>query len=66
MREYTVKTKKAGDCIAIILPKELLAAERIGADMLVKITIQKCQNQSLHKSEEECAIGPEDPWRLLE
>ncbi|MCW4028873.1 MAG: hypothetical protein NWE92_04410 [Candidatus Bathyarchaeota archaeon] len=58
MREYLVKTKKIGDALTIILPKELVQAEQIGGDMVLKITVQKFQRK---------VSSPEDdPWRLLE
>lgn len=65
MREYLVKTKKMGDCIAVVLPVELLQAEQIGADMLVKVTVQKCQKTGSDASKD-CSLGPDDPWKLLE
>lgn len=66
MQDYVVKTKKAGGQIIVELPKELLQAQQIGADMLVRITVQKCQKQSLGGSKKEDALGPDDPWKLLE
>lgn len=58
MREYLVKTKKIGDAITITLPRELVQAEQIGGDMVLKITVQKFQRK---------VSSPEDdPWRLLE
>ncbi len=41
MREYIVKTKKAGEAVIVELPKELLATEQIGAGMILKIKVQK-------------------------
>lgn len=64
MREYLVKTKRAGDQIIITLPKELLQAEQIGADMALKITVQKSKTASAAKNDS--SLGPDDPWNLLE
>jgi hypothetical protein len=64
MREYLVKTKKVGDQIVIALSKEIVAAEKIGADMVVCITVQKCKSVSTTKGDS--SLGPDDPWRLLE
>ncbi|MGD6850964.1 MAG: hypothetical protein ACQCN6_02755 [Candidatus Bathyarchaeia archaeon] len=64
MREYLVKTKKVGDQIVIVLPKELLAVEQIGADATVKITVQKIKTASTTRND--TSLGPEDPWKLLE
>jgi len=66
MREYLLRTKRAGDSVVIELPKELLRAEQVCADMNVKITVQKCQRPSAEKAKTECSLGPEDPWKLLE
>jgi hypothetical protein len=65
MREYLVRTKRIGNEVVVTLPKELLQAEQIGADMLLKITVQKCQ-KPYGAAEKDCSLGPEDPWRLLE
>lgn len=65
MHEYTVRTKKVGDSIVVTLPKELLQAEQIGADMLVEITVKKC-SKGPNASKDSCALGPDDPWKLLE
>jgi hypothetical protein len=65
LHEYVVRTRKVGDDTVVTLPKELLQAEQIGVDMLVKITVQKCQKTS-GATEKECSLGPEDPWKLLE
>jgi len=66
MREYLVKTRKVGDCIIVTLPKELVQAEQIEADMFVKITVQKCQKTGLGTKKGGCSLGADDPWRLLE
>ena len=63
MREFYVKTRKIGDSIAVILPREVLEAEQIKENMDVKIIIQKtqkCCDISKPKNAED------DPWRLLE
>jgi hypothetical protein len=65
MREYLVRTKKVGDQIVVALPKELLQAEQVGPDMVVKITVQKCQKTSAEASKD-CSLGVDDPWKLLE
>jgi hypothetical protein len=64
MQEYLVKTKRVGDQIVIALPKELLAAQQIGADTTVKITVQKYKTASATKNDS--TLGPDDPWKLLE
>jgi hypothetical protein len=66
MREYLVKTKKVGDCIVITLPKDLVQAEQIGADMFVKITVQKCQKGNFGVSKESGSSCSDDPWKQLE
>jgi hypothetical protein len=66
MREYLVKTKRAGGAVVIELPKELLQAEQIGADMTLKITIQKYQKPVAIRAKMEGSLGPDDPWKLLE
>jgi hypothetical protein len=66
LRSYIVKTRKVGDCIVVTLPQELLQAEQIGADMLVEITAKKTQKQGSSASKDGCALGPDDPWKLLE
>ena len=67
MREYTVKTVKIGDSIVIALPRELLAAEQINEDMIVKITVAKCRRDNSGAlngmGSSKCE---DDPWRLLE
>ncbi len=65
MREYLLKTKKVGDTVAIMLPKELLMAEQIGADMVVKVTVQRCQKTN-SSATKDCSLGPDDPWKMLE
>jgi hypothetical protein len=64
MREYIVKTRKVGDCIVITLPKDLVQAEQIGGEMLVKITVQKCQKIGASKANG--ASYSDDPWKQLE
>ncbi len=65
MREFVARTKKVGDHLVVELPSELVQSERLEADMLVKVTVQKCQKPS-GSAEKECSLGPEDPWKLLE
>jgi hypothetical protein len=65
MREYIVTTRRANGGVVITLPEELVRTEQIGADMLVKITVQRCQKPS-GSAEKDCSLGPEDPWKLLE
>ena len=66
MREYLLRTKKVGDSVAILLPKELLRAEQIDVDVIVKVTVQKCQSPSAARAKADCRLGPDDPWKLLE
>jgi hypothetical protein len=66
LHTFVVKTRKVGDCIVVTLPKELLQTEQIGADMLVEITAKKTQKQGSRASKDGCALGSDDPWKLLE
>ena len=66
MCTFVVKTRKVGDCIVVTLPKELLQTEQIGADMFVEIAAKKTQKQGSRASKDDCALGPDDPWKLLE
>jgi hypothetical protein len=66
MREYQVKTVKIGDSVVIALPRELLAIEHVTEDMVLKITVQKCQNGDLDNSKNNGLGCEDDPWRLLE
>jgi hypothetical protein len=66
LRTFVVKTRKVGDCIVVTLPKELVQTEQIGADMLVEITAKKTKKQGSGTSKDGCALGPDDPWKLLE
>jgi len=61
-----VKTRKAGGAVVVELPKELLRAEKIDADMTLKITVQKCQRPAASKAKSDGSLGPDDPWKLLE
>ncbi len=65
MREYQVKTVKVGDTIVVALPRELLSAEYVTEGMILKITVQKCQNEPT-ASGKEAACEEDDPWRALE
>jgi hypothetical protein len=65
MREYVVKTVKVGDSIVIALPKELLAAEKITENMLVKITVQKGPKVASESKGNNLSCE-DDPWRQLE
>jgi len=66
MREYVVKTKKLGGAVIIELPRQLMQTEQIGANMSLKITLQKYQKPSAMKPKAEGSLGPDDPWKLLE
>ena len=66
MREYVVKTRKAGDAVVIELPKELLQTEQINADMTLKITVQKYLHPTAARAKADRSLGPDDPWKLLE
>ncbi len=62
MREYSVKTVKIGDTIAIALPQELLATEQITDGMTLRITVQKCRGNPTPP----VVYDENDPWRALE
>jgi antitoxin component of MazEF toxin-antitoxin module len=63
MREFLTKTRKIGDSIAVILPRDILEAEQIKENMDVKIIIQKTpKGFSVSKPKN----AEDDPWRLLE
>jgi hypothetical protein len=47
-----------GDSIVLVLPKELLVAEKIEENMDLVITIKKLERKS--------SLFGDDPWRLLE
>ena len=66
MREYIVKTRKAGNTVIIELPKELLQAEQISADMTLKIAVQKYLHPAAVRAKADRSVGPDDPWKLLE
>ncbi len=57
---YLIKTRKVGDCIVVTLPRELVQAQQIGADMFVKITVQKCKNPISDPSKNGCSPGPDE------
>jgi hypothetical protein len=65
MREYQVKTVKVGESIVVALPHELLSAEHVTEGMTLKITIQKCRNESDAPSER-TVCDEDDPWKALE
>jgi hypothetical protein len=58
LREYLVKSRRFGDSIVLVLPKELLVAEKIEENMDLVITIKKLERRG--------SLFGEDPWRLLE
>jgi hypothetical protein len=66
LRAFIVKTRKIGNCIVVTLPKELVQAEQLGADMLVEITVKKCLKKGSSSSKDGGSLGPDDPWKLLE
>jgi antitoxin component of MazEF toxin-antitoxin module len=65
MREFYSKTRKIGDSIAIVLPRDVLEAEQIKENMDVKVTVQKSKG-GLAKPAQANPSGDDDPWRLLE
>lgn len=65
MRTCIVQAKKAGDCLIITLPREIIEAEQITPDTFVRISVEKVKGQNLPKKQED-SLGPEDPWKLLE
>jgi len=66
MREYVVRTRKAGGAVVVELPKELLQTEQVSADMTLKITVQKYQRPAPSKAKSDGSLGPDNPWKLLE
>jgi hypothetical protein len=66
LRSFIVKTRKVGDCIVVTLPKELVQATQLGADMSVEITVKKCPKQGSTAPKDNDSLGPYDPWKLLE
>jgi hypothetical protein len=64
MREYIVKTVRVGESIVVVLPRELLASEKIQENMLVKITVQK--GSKIENKPKESVSCEDDPWRQLE
>ncbi len=66
MRTCIVQAKKAGDCLIITLPREVIEAEQLKPDTFVKITVEKVKGQTAAPQQKDCSLGPEDPWRLLE
>jgi hypothetical protein len=65
MQSFIAQTRRVGDQIVIIIPKEAIAAERICIDAFVKVTVQKVQPQTSTRKVDE-SLGPDDPWKLLE
>ena len=65
MNTFIAQTRKAGYYIVVTLPKDVLAAQQIGADTFVKVTVEKIQKQRT-KKQDDGSLGPDDPWRLLE
>lgn len=64
MHEYIVKTIKVGDTIVVALPHELLITEHVREDMVLKITVQKCQSSVVTKRPVTSDV--DDPWGALE
>lgn len=58
MREDFFKSRRFGDSIVLVLPKELLVAEKVEENMDFVITIKKLERKG--------SLFGEDPWRLLE
>jgi hypothetical protein len=65
MNTFIAQTRKAGDYIVVTLPKDVLVTQQIGANTFVKVTVEKIQKQDT-KRQDDCSLGPDDPWRLLE
>jgi hypothetical protein len=65
MRTCIVQAKKAGDCLIITIPREIIEAEQLTPDAFVRISVEKIKGQNLPKKQED-SLGPEDPWKLLE
>jgi antitoxin component of MazEF toxin-antitoxin module len=61
MREFVSKTKRIGDSIVVVLPREVLEAEQIRENMDVKVTVQK-----IAKTVRANPSGEDDLWKLLE
>lgn len=58
LREDFFKSRRFGDSIVLVLPKELLVAEKVEENMDFVITIKKLERKG--------SLFGEDPWRLLE
>jgi hypothetical protein len=65
MRTCIVQAKRAGDCLIITLPREVIEAEQLTPDTFVKISVEKVRGQNPVRKQED-SLGPDDPWRLLE
>ncbi len=66
MREFVAKTRKVGDCIVVVLPKELLQAEQLRENMDVKVLVTKLQRNGQFTPSKNDICPVDDPWRLLE
>jgi hypothetical protein len=65
MQSFVAQTRRVGDQIVITIPKEAVSAEQICADVFVKVTVQKVQQQTTTRKSDD-TLGPDDPWKLLE
>ena len=65
MRTCIVQAKKAGDCLIITLPREIVEAEQLTPDTFIRVSVEKIKGQNLPKKQED-SLGPDDPWKLLE
>jgi hypothetical protein len=66
MRTCVVQAKKAGENLIITLPHEIIEAEQLTPETFVRITVEKVKGQNPPRKQDECSLGPDDPWRLLE
>ena len=65
MRTCIVQAKKAGDCLIITLPREVIEAEQLTPDSFIRISVEGVKSQNPPQKQED-SLGPQDPWRLLE
>ncbi len=65
MNTFITKARKADDRIIVTLPKDVLVAQQIEADNLVRVTVEKIQKQTVRKQDTH-SLGPDDSWKLLE
>jgi hypothetical protein len=66
MRTCIVQAKKAGDCLIITLPRDIIEAEQLTPDTFIRISVEKVKGQNPPRKQEDCSLGPDDPWKLLE